>query len=112
KRGDLVYLSNLCHDCRACFYACQYAPPHAFDVNIPHILGELRSDTYADYSWPRMLSRLGAASPATTQSAPSAQPSSSSSATTHFAPSAQPGSTLPTTMTQSAWLMRIGSSVA
>ncbi|HEV7663129.1 MAG TPA: tricarballylate utilization protein TcuB, partial [Chloroflexota bacterium] len=24
--SDLTYLSNLCHDCRACLYACQYAP--------------------------------------------------------------------------------------
>jgi citrate/tricarballylate utilization protein len=58
KPGDLIYLSNLCHDCRACFYACQYAPPHAFAVNIPHVLAEIRSDIYADYSWPRLLARL------------------------------------------------------
>ena len=24
------YLANLCHDCGACLYACQYAPPHEF----------------------------------------------------------------------------------
>jgi citrate/tricarballylate utilization protein len=58
KSGDLIYLSNLCHECRACFYACQYAPPHAFAVNIPQVLSEIRSDTYADYSWPRLLTRL------------------------------------------------------
>ncbi|MBV8868009.1 MAG: CitB family transcriptional regulator, partial [Acetobacteraceae bacterium] len=24
--GDLSYLANLCHNCRGCYYACQYAP--------------------------------------------------------------------------------------
>lgn len=32
--GDLVYLANLCFDCRA----CQYAPAHPFDVNVPRVL--------------------------------------------------------------------------
>jgi citrate/tricarballylate utilization protein len=58
KQADLVYLSNLCHDCRACFYACQYAPPHAFAVNIPKVLAEVRGETYADYAWPGVLSRM------------------------------------------------------
>jgi len=40
--GDVVYLANLCHDCRACFYACMYAPPHEFGVNIPKALAEVR----------------------------------------------------------------------
>ena len=26
--GELEHLANLCHNCRSCFYACQYAPPH------------------------------------------------------------------------------------
>lgn len=55
---DLVYLSNLCFDCRACFYACQYSPPHEFGVNLPKALAELRVDTYRDYTWPRLLSGL------------------------------------------------------
>ena len=42
--ADLTYLANLCFDCRACFYACQYAPPHEFGVNIPKLMGELRAD--------------------------------------------------------------------
>ena len=45
--GDVVYLANLCHDCRACFYACMYAPPHEFGVNIPKALAEVREQTYA-----------------------------------------------------------------
>ena len=35
--GDMTHLSNLCHDCRACFYACMYAEPHPFAVNPPAI---------------------------------------------------------------------------
>lgn len=53
---DLVYLSNVCFECRACFYACQYAPPHEFGVNVPKTFSELRADTYQDYAWPRLLS--------------------------------------------------------
>ena len=41
SQGDLVYLANLCHDCRDCYHACQYAPPHEFAVNIPETLAEL-----------------------------------------------------------------------
>jgi citrate/tricarballylate utilization protein len=56
--GDVVYLANLCHDCRACFYACMYAPPHEFGVNIPKALAEVRERTYADYALPRIGSEL------------------------------------------------------
>ena len=56
--ADLAYLANLCHNCRGCYYACQYAPPHEFGVNLPKILAELRTDTYADYAWPAPLAGL------------------------------------------------------
>jgi citrate/tricarballylate utilization protein len=56
--GDLTHLANLCFDCRACFYACQYAPPHEFAVNVPKVFAELRTETYRDYSWPGILSNL------------------------------------------------------
>jgi citrate/tricarballylate utilization protein len=56
--GDLTYLANLCFDCRGCYYACPYAPPHEFAINVPRVLAELRADTYRDYSWPRVLSTL------------------------------------------------------
>jgi citrate/tricarballylate utilization protein len=56
--GDIVYLANLCHDCRACFYACMYAPPHEFGVNIPKALAEVRERTYADYALPRVVADL------------------------------------------------------
>src|SRR5712691_1499794 len=56
--ADVVYLANLCHDCRACFYACMYAPPHEFGVNIPRALAEVRERTYAEYALPRVASDL------------------------------------------------------
>src|SRR3954470_22560090 len=58
KDSDILYLSNLCFDCRACYYACQFAPPHQFAVNIPQIFAQVRTETYQDYSWPRLLARM------------------------------------------------------
>jgi citrate/tricarballylate utilization protein len=56
--GDVAYLANLCHDCRACYYACVYAPPHEFGVNVPEVLAEVRVETYRAYGWPALWSRL------------------------------------------------------
>jgi citrate/tricarballylate utilization protein len=58
SKADLIYLANLCFDCRDCYYACQYAPPHEFAVNVPKLMAELRADTYRDFSWPAILSGL------------------------------------------------------
>ena len=33
--ADLSYLANLCHNCRGCYYSCQYAPPHELGINLP-----------------------------------------------------------------------------
>jgi citrate/tricarballylate utilization protein len=54
----LDYLANLCHQCGACLYACQYAPPHAFAVNIPRALAEVRVASYESHAWPRALGVL------------------------------------------------------
>lgn len=56
--GDLNYLANLCHSCRGCYYACQYAPPHEFGINVPRALAEVRAESYALYAWPRPLAAL------------------------------------------------------
>ena len=53
--GDLNYLANLCHGCGACFYDCQFSPPHAFNVNVPRVLAQVRSESYAHYARPRAL---------------------------------------------------------
>lgn len=56
--GDLSYLANLCHDCRGCYYSCQYAPPHEFALNLPKAFADLRLQTYESYAWPRPLVAL------------------------------------------------------
>ena len=56
--GDLNYLANLCHGCGACYYDCQFAPPHEFNVNVPKILAEVRAESYRAYAWPPVLSGI------------------------------------------------------
>jgi len=56
--GDIGYLANLCHDCRGCYYACQYAPPHEFALNLPKTLSRVRAQTYTEYAWPKPLAGL------------------------------------------------------
>lgn len=56
--GDLDYLANLCHQCGACLYDCQYAPPHEFAVNVPAALATLREESYRRYAWPGALAGL------------------------------------------------------
>ncbi|MGH6968222.1 MAG: tricarballylate utilization 4Fe-4S protein TcuB [Stellaceae bacterium] len=58
SNADLSYLANLCHDCRGCFYACQYAPPHEFNINLPRTFAQLRTETYQEYAWPAPLAAL------------------------------------------------------
>ena len=53
--GDVQYLANLCHNCGACLDACQYAPPHAFAVNFPRLMAEVRPQTYRVHAWPAFL---------------------------------------------------------
>jgi citrate/tricarballylate utilization protein len=50
--ADLNYLANLCHQCSECYYACQYAPPHEFAVNVPKTLAQIRARSYRQYAWP------------------------------------------------------------
>lgn len=58
SKADLTYLANLCFDCRDCYYACQYAPPHEFAVNVPKLMAELRTETYRRYSWPGLFTSI------------------------------------------------------
>lgn len=55
--ADLTYLANLCHNCRACYFACQYAPPHEWGINVPRSFALVRKQSYAEYAWPRSLAR-------------------------------------------------------
>ena len=54
-KADLAYLANLCHNCGECLYACQYAPPHEFGINVPQTLAEIRLRSYEEYCWPAFL---------------------------------------------------------
>ncbi|MGJ4939608.1 tricarballylate utilization 4Fe-4S protein TcuB [Bradyrhizobium sp. HKCCYLS1011] len=56
--ADTHYLANLCHNCGACLYACQYAPPHEFAVNVPQAMAKVRGRTYQYYAWPSTFGRL------------------------------------------------------
>ncbi len=56
--ADLRYLANLCHNCRGCWYACQYAPPHEFAVNVPRALAELRRASWRGFARPKGLAGL------------------------------------------------------
>jgi citrate/tricarballylate utilization protein len=57
-KADVNYLANLCHNCGACYHACQYAPPHEFAVNVPRAMAQVRLETYAEYAWPPSMGAL------------------------------------------------------
>ena len=62
--ADLAYLANLCHNCGECLYACQYAPPHEFGINVPRTMAEIRAHSYEAYCWPSVpVERLQASQP-------------------------------------------------
>jgi citrate/tricarballylate utilization protein len=54
---DVDYLANLCHNCGACLYSCQYAAPHEFAVNIPRTLAQVRKESYQTFAWPESLAK-------------------------------------------------------
>lgn len=56
--GDLTQLANLCHNCRGCYYACQYTAPHEFALNIPAALAEVRVQSWERLARPQALARL------------------------------------------------------
>jgi len=58
SHGDLLHLSNLCHDCRACYYACPFIPPHELMINIPKVLGDVREQSYEKFVFPKVLVRV------------------------------------------------------
>ena len=49
---DVAYLANLCHNCGECLYACQYAPPHEFGIDVPRTFSAVRVESYAAAAWP------------------------------------------------------------
>ena len=55
--GDITQLANLCHNCRGCYYACQYTEPHEFALNLPQALAKVRQDSWQDFAFPSALAR-------------------------------------------------------
>lgn len=56
--GDISLIANICHDCRGCFQACMFTPPHQFAIEIPQLLSAVRAETYRTYAWPRRAAAL------------------------------------------------------
>lgn len=56
--GDITQLANLCHNCRGCYYACQYTAPHEFALNLPAALAEVRQDSWERHIHPQSFARL------------------------------------------------------
>lgn len=56
--GDLTQLANLCHNCRGCYYACQYTEPHEFALNLPAALAEVRTESWEKYAIPSAAATL------------------------------------------------------
>jgi citrate/tricarballylate utilization protein len=52
NKADINYMANLCHNCGDCLHACQYAPPHDFQVNVPQAMAKVRAQTYQEFAWP------------------------------------------------------------
>jgi citrate/tricarballylate utilization protein len=58
SREDMDFLSNLCFDCRHCYYACMFSPPHEYAVNLPQMLAAVRRETYSKYALPAMFTKV------------------------------------------------------
>ncbi len=56
--ADLDHLASLCHGCQGCFYACQYAPPHPWGINVPQAFAQVRAESYAAHAWPKPMGRV------------------------------------------------------
>ena len=56
--GDITQLASLCHNCRGCYYACQYTDPHEFALNLPAALAEVRVESWERLAWPGAFARL------------------------------------------------------
>lgn len=56
--GDITHLANLCHNCRGCYYSCQYTEPHEFALNLPAALAEVRQDSWERHAWPKPLAKV------------------------------------------------------
>lgn len=58
KDADITQIANLCHNCRGCYYACQYTAPHEFNINLPNALAKVRHESWQKYLWPSGIGRI------------------------------------------------------
>jgi len=56
-KATVSHLANLCHNCRGCYYACQYAEPHEFAINIPALLANVRTQDWEQHVRPQAVTR-------------------------------------------------------
>ena len=54
-QNNIEFLSNLCHQCGACYQHCQYADPHEFNVNVPAVFEQARRESYTQFLWPAFM---------------------------------------------------------
>jgi citrate/tricarballylate utilization protein len=56
--GEITHLANLCHNCRGCYYSCQYTAPHEFDLNVPAALAKVRQESWERFAWPQPVAHV------------------------------------------------------
>ncbi len=57
-KPTVSHIANLCHNCRGCYYACQYTEPHEFALNIPALLADVRAQNWEQHIKPARLSKI------------------------------------------------------
>ncbi len=55
--ATVSHIANLCHNCRGCYYACQYTEPHEFALNIPALLANIRAQNWEENIYPKVVTR-------------------------------------------------------
>ena len=55
--AKITHFSDLCHNCRSCYYACQFTEPHEFALNLPKVLAEVRQDSWQQHAVPAFAGR-------------------------------------------------------
>ncbi len=56
--ADISQLANLCHNCRGCYYACQFTEPHEYAINLPKSFAQLRKASWQQHAWPGAFAHL------------------------------------------------------
>ncbi len=56
--ADMTQLANLCHNCQGCYHACQYTAPHEFNLNLPAVLADVRTESWERMSTPQSVAKI------------------------------------------------------